>query len=109
MYWQTYLFHKTSQTMGNSEGNMISFIAGLAVGGLLGVLLAPEKGETTRKRIVERSNELRKDLEDQVEAGKKSLSTFADTLASRTKTVGEQAKEAAQDVVEQAKAQVNKN
>jgi gas vesicle protein len=36
---------------------IISFLVGAAVGGALGILLAPDKGTETRKKIVEKGNE----------------------------------------------------
>jgi gas vesicle protein len=42
----------------NSSKILLGFIAGAAVGGLLGVLFAPDKGEETRRRIAERGADL---------------------------------------------------
>jgi gas vesicle protein len=37
---------------------IISFLVGAAVGGALGILLAPDKGTETRRKIVEKGNEI---------------------------------------------------
>jgi gas vesicle protein len=37
---------------------IISFLVGAAVGGALGILLAPDKGEETRRKIMEKGNDL---------------------------------------------------
>ena len=37
---------------------IISFLVGAAVGGALGILLAPDKGTETRRKIVEKGTEI---------------------------------------------------
>ena len=44
--------------MNNSSKILLGFIAGAAIGGALGILLAPDKGSETRRRIAERGSEL---------------------------------------------------
>ena len=39
--------------MKNSAGIIAAFLGGALVGGILGLLFAPESGEETRKKIVE--------------------------------------------------------
>ncbi len=73
--------------MNNSEGNILSFIAGVAIGALIGVLVAPDKGENTRGRIAKKSNELVSDLEDRIDAAKSELDKFATTLRRRKNEV----------------------
>jgi len=51
---------------------LFGFLAGAAIGGALGILLAPDKGTETRKKILEKSN----DLGD-------SLSDFSDTIKDK--------------------------
>lgn len=58
--------------MNNSSKILLGFIAGAAIGGALGILLAPDKGSETRKRIVEKGN----DLGD-------SISSFGDTVKDK--------------------------
>lgn len=76
--------------MSNSDGNLLSFIAGAAVGALVGVgvgiLMAPDKGEKTRELISNKSHDLKHDLESQVEKSKDKLETFAHSLADKIKS-----------------------
>ncbi|HEV2478046.1 MAG TPA: YtxH domain-containing protein [Puia sp.] len=58
--------------MNNNSKILLGFLVGAAVGGALGILMAPDKGSETRKRIVEKSN----DLGD-------SLSEFGDTVKDK--------------------------
>ncbi|HXB08621.1 MAG TPA: YtxH domain-containing protein [Puia sp.] len=44
--------------MNNSTKILIGFIAGAAIGGAFGILLAPDKGSETRRRIVEKGNDI---------------------------------------------------
>jgi gas vesicle protein len=40
------------------------FLAGAAIGGALGILLAPDKGSETRKKIMEKGNDLSDAVKD---------------------------------------------
>ncbi len=47
------------------SGNVVlGVLAGLAAGAILGILLAPEKGSTTRKNIANKKNDLINGLTD---------------------------------------------
>lgn len=39
--------------MKNSYGLLAAFVGGAIVGGILGLLFAPDKGEETRKKVVD--------------------------------------------------------
>lgn len=95
--------------MGKLENNLLALLAGVAIGALAGVLLAPDKGEETRARIASRSRklakdiedkslemkndiqkksaELKKELEEQVEVSKIKLNKVTDSLISSAKEV----------------------
>jgi gas vesicle protein len=42
----------------NSSKVFIGFLVGAAIGGALGILLAPDKGSETRRRIIEKGNDI---------------------------------------------------
>ena len=44
--------------MNSTSKVLLGFIAGAAIGGALGILLAPDKGSETRRRISEKGSEL---------------------------------------------------
>jgi hypothetical protein len=46
-----------SSKMSNSKV-IIGFLAGAIVGGALGILLAPDKGSETRRKIIEKGNDI---------------------------------------------------
>lgn len=78
--------------MNNSEGNILSFIAGIAIGALIGVLVAPDKGSKTREKIAAKSVQLKTELEEQVELSKEKIEKFADNvMRRRTSNNGENA------------------
>lgn len=74
-------------------------LVGLAVGAVVGLLLAPESGKKTRKRISSESDSFFKDLQDQLQEGLDSIRTqyndYVDTAASKTQEVLGQAKKKA--------------
>ena len=45
---------------------IVGFLCGAAVGALAGILLAPDSGEETRKKIANKAKDLKDDLNDQV-------------------------------------------
>ncbi|HEY4064933.1 MAG TPA: YtxH domain-containing protein [Puia sp.] len=61
---------------------LVGFLVGAAVGGALGILLAPDKGEETRRKIREKGA----DLGD-------SLSEWGDSVKSKFNDVVNDAKE----------------
>lgn len=77
----------------NSDNtNLITFIAGLAVGALVGVLLAPDSGERTRGKIAKKSNELLEDLEGQLEIAKHKVNQFSDVVREKAGAVADNVK-----------------
>lgn len=64
--------------MSNSSKILLGFIAGAALGGVLGILLAPDKGSETRRRIVEKGNDLGDSLVDLGETVKEKFNDVVD-------------------------------
>lgn len=71
-------------------------IVGLAVGAVIGVLLAPESGQKIRKRISSESDSFFKDLQDQLQSGleniKNQYNDYVDSAAGKTQDLVGQAK-----------------
>ena len=69
---------------------LLGTVAGVAVGGILGILFAPEKGSVIRKQIADKGNDCLNDL-------KTKYSEFADTLKENFQAVKEDAKDLAEN------------
>lgn len=69
---------------------VLGTVAGLAVGGILGILFAPEKGSVTRKQLAEKGNDCMNDL-------KSKYSDLADTLKDSIQSAKSEAKEFAEN------------
>lgn len=59
--------------MKNTSKMLIALGAGLAIGGVLGVLFAPEKGSVTRHKIAEKGKKLKNQFNQKVKLGKKKM------------------------------------
>lgn len=80
--------HNWTKRMRSLPGILI----GLAAGVVLGVLLAPDKGKSTRKRISNDADSFFKDLQDQLQSGietiKEQYTEFVQTSASPKDATG---------------------
>jgi gas vesicle protein len=81
--------------MSNTKA-LLGFVAGAAVGALAGILLAPDKGSNTRKKIAGKA-------EDVSDSLKSSYDDFVDKL----KKAYTDSKEDAEEMTEKVKTQVN--
>ncbi len=95
--------------MANSDNGGLgtaTFLAGLAVGALVGVLMAPDSGEKTRGLIARKSNDLLEDLEGQVEITKHKVNQFNESMKERANSLASDAKAKANELAEKAKNQI---
>ncbi|MFN3968643.1 YtxH domain-containing protein [Flavobacterium sp.] len=77
-----------------SKGKVVlGVLAGVAVGGILGILFAPEKGSVTRKQIMDKGNDYADDF-------KSKYKDFADSVSEKFQS----AKQEAQGLAENGKA-----
>lgn len=81
------IFSKHLKINNMSSGKvLLGVLAGVAAGALLGILFAPEKGSTTRRKIVSKGEEYVDDL-------KEKFGEFVDKVAEKFETAKEEAKE----------------
>ena len=85
--------------MANRSNGVIEFAAGLFLGGLvgaaLGLLLAPQSGESTRRQLSERGIELREEVEKKTAELQDKLPSVVEEQRSRVQEAIVRGKEAA--------------
>jgi gas vesicle protein len=69
---------------------LLGLLAGVAAGATLGILFAPDKGETTRRRISQKGEDYAEGLEDK-------FNEFLDNLSNKFETAREEATRIAKD------------
>jgi gas vesicle protein len=80
------------------SGNVVlGIVSGLAVGAILGVLFAPDKGSNTRKKIARKSGELKDNVKESFHEFLTSVEDQYHNLTSK-----------AEDCVEEGKAKLEK-
>ncbi|MFN6944720.1 MAG: YtxH domain-containing protein [Cytophagaceae bacterium] len=55
--------------MTNRKKVVVGFMAGLAVGTIIGILIAPDKGKNTRNNITKKTNQFRDDVNSSIQKG----------------------------------------
>jgi gas vesicle protein len=71
--------------MNNTGKILTALVAGVAAGAILGVMLAPEKGTETRKKLKAKGKKLAGDLKEQFEKGKEKFSGFQEDIEQAIK------------------------
>jgi gas vesicle protein len=75
---------------------VLGTMAGIAIGGILGILFAPEKGSITRQKIMDNGN-------DYVDELKSKYNDLADSIAEQM----HRAQDFAQDMAENGKSELH--
>jgi len=66
--------------MTNAEKIMAAALGGAAVGLIAGILVAPDKGSNTRKRIADQSKKMADGVKDAVNSGTETFSSIKEKL-----------------------------
>lgn len=96
--------------MGNRSSGVLEFAAGLFLGGLLGavlgLLMAPQSGEETRRQLSERGIELRDEVQKRAGELQDKLPSVVEEQRSRVQEAIEKGKEAAARTREEILGQI---
>lgn len=76
--------------MNKSERSLWAFIAGAAAGAVVGLLLAPESGDETRKKLSKKAGSLAQELEDSWETNSKKFKELTDAALAEVEKYSKQ-------------------
>lgn len=79
--------------MKNNSKILIALASGIALGGMLGLLYAPDKGTDTRKKITDAKDKFTGSIKDTVNKGKEKFSELRDGMKEKIESINEKVKE----------------
>ncbi len=85
---------------------VLGFVAGLSVGALVGILYAPQKGTTTRKRIARKSAEYSDDIKDKFSDSVEGLKDTYESTKKDTMEWVDSAKDKTGEYIKNAKKSI---
>ena len=82
-----------------SKGNVLAgILLGAAAGAVLGILMAPDKGSKTRKKITDKTGTLSNDLKNRYNDLSDSLKEKYDSIRSEANEILQKSKAAKEDI-----------
>ncbi|MBD3629337.1 YtxH domain-containing protein [Cyclobacterium sp.] len=82
---------------------ILSALAGVAVGVQIGLLIAPEKGTDTRKKLTKKGEEYLKDINGQIDGLLKGMNEKMDKMNKNIASVAEETKARGKELLAEAK------
>jgi len=83
--------------MKNSSRVLVALAAGAAIGGILGILFAPDKGSATREKIADKAKDMSDSVKDYVSAGKDKLEEMKSNLEAKLGKVNQKLRDTKND------------
>jgi gas vesicle protein len=90
-----------------ASNTLLGIIGGVAVGAALGILFAPDKGCNTRKRIARKGDELKTNLQGELEKFMDTTSEKYNQLMGKSEELVEEGKDMIYQGKERFKNEVN--
>jgi len=84
--------------MNNAGRVLLGFVAGAAAGAVVGILMAPDNGEKTRKMIADKSNKLKVDLNNKMQQGIEKMNSLTDSAFNLINTYKDKVQEGKIDI-----------
>ena len=85
--------------MDNNQKALLGLILGITAGAVAGILLAPDSGTETRRKIADKANGYKDDLTGQINSAINKLSAYVEKVQGEMKNVGVEAGEKAKATV----------
>ena len=79
--------------MKNTSRVLVALVAGAAIGGILGLLFAPDKGSVTREKISDQAGDLANSVKERMAQGKDKLAGLKTDLEEQLDKVNQKLKE----------------
>lgn len=92
----------------NSGKVLLGLLAGVAAGAVVGILFAPDKGTSTRKKIAKKSNDYVDGLGDQFNDFIEMVTERFESVVSEATRMAEQGKQKAEDGVRKVEDSMHK-
>lgn len=89
-----------------NSGIVLGLLAGAAIGSILGVLFAPEKGEETRKKVRRKAEELRDEALEHYEELSEKAKHEVDSIVSKAKRELEKYKGQAKEIADEVETEI---
>ncbi len=78
---------------------LLGVLAGVAVGATLGILLAPDKGSVTRRKIADKADDYSENLEEKFSEFMSSVTQQFEALRKQAGTAATDAKQQAEETI----------
>ena len=91
----------------NSGKVLLGVVAGAAIGAMLGILFAPDKGSETRKKVLKKGGELKDGLEEKFNGLIDRLNRKFESVKEATSQIVENGKHNADGIIDEMTPPVN--